>query len=451
MTNKNKSVGILGGGISGLSAAYKLSSENYAVTVYEKEEKVGGAIKTCRQNGWLVENGPNTLMVKSNTVWDLLKSLNLSNDIQQAGSFAKKRFIVKDGHPIPLPMSFRQFLTSELLSLSGKLRLLKEPFAAISNKDDESIVQFIKRRLGQEPLDYAVNPFVSGIYAGDPKTLSIKHTFESLWDMEQQHGSLLKGMFKKGLNSQKPRRALISFKNGLQQLPLAIAKTLGDAVQTKTTIQSLHQEHGQWIINATRENEAITVEHDIIISTLPAQVLSSVINIPERKVLSNIPYAPLSVVVLGFSSDQIQHPLDGFGMLIPEVEQYQTLGTLFSSSLFPGRAPNGHALLTSFIGGARNPGLASKNPDELQTIVQNEIGQLLDISGKPTFLHHHYWPATIPQYTVGYDKYLSAIEQIEQQHRGLFINGNFRGGVSVPDCITSGFKLAQSIIKKESS
>ncbi|MEL7833670.1 protoporphyrinogen oxidase [Fodinibius sp. Rm-B-1B1-1] len=448
MTNKKPSIGILGAGISGLAIAYKLSSKNCPVTVYEKESEVGGAIKTHHENGWLVEKGPNTLMAKSKEIWELLEDLDLMDKSIEAGKTAKKRFIIKNGQPIPLPMSLGSFLKTDLLSISGKFRLLKEPFAATSNTDDESIAQFISRRLGQEPLDYAINPFVSGIYAGDPKTLSIKHTFGSLWEMEQQHGSLFKGMLKKSRNGEKPKRALISFEQGLQQLPLAIADRLGTAVQTGTEIQTVQQHDGQWIVKAQKDGESIHEKHDLIVSTLPVHALGNIFDNLQFNSISDLPYAPLSVVALGFSSDQITHPLDGFGMLIPEVEQYQTLGTLFSSSLFPGRTPDGHVLLTSFIGGARNPELASKGPNTLQSIVLKDVQKLLDISGNPVFTHHQHWPATIPQYTVGYDKYLSAIDQIEKQHPGLFIHGNFRGGVSIPDCITSGFSIARSIVKE---
>ena len=448
MTNKNTTVGILGGGISGLSLAYKLSSENISVTVYEREKQVGGAIKTFRENGWMVEEGPNTLMVKSQKVWDLLEDLDLKGKSIEAGKTAKKRFIIKNGLPTPLPISLSSFLKTDLLSIKGKLRLLKEPFAQASHKEDESIAQFITRRLGHEPLDYAINPFVSGIYAGDPKNLSIKHTFEPLWRMEQQHGSLLKGLLKKDRNGQKPKRALISFEQGLQQLPLAMADRLGTAIKTGIEIQSVQKSDYQWTVTAQNEKKSVTAQHNIIVSTLPAHSLGRIFKDLQLDSLSDLPYAPLSVVALGFSVDQIDHPLDGFGMLIPEVEQYKTLGTLFSSSLFAGRAPEGHALLTSFIGGARNPELASKNPTELESIVLKELQELLGISGKPVFSHHHFWPATIPQYTVGYDKYLSAIDKIEKQHPGLFLNGNFRGGVSVPDCITSGFSMAHSITKQ---
>jgi oxygen-dependent protoporphyrinogen oxidase len=445
MTNKKQSVGILGAGISGLSAAYKLSQNNIDITVYEKDNQVGGAIKTNSKNGWLVEEGPNTLMVKSKEFWDLLEDLNLINSSIEASKTAQKRFIVKNGHPTPLPMSLGSFLTTNLFSVKAKFRLLKEPFISKSNKEDESIANFITRRLGREPLDYAVNPFVSGIYAGDPKTLSVKHTFEPLWKMEQQHGSLLKGAFKRDRKNDSPKRALLSFKNGNQQLPQTIADNFRKSIQTETTIQSVVKKGGKWIVKGQQNNSAFSEEYDVILSTLPAHLLPTIFEDSIFKPLNSLPYAPLSVVALGFSDGQVGHPLNGFGMLIPEAENRKTLGVLFSSSLFPGRTPDNHQLLTCFIGGARNPKLAGKHKQELQEVVLSEISELLNITGKPVFSHFRFWPKTIPQYEVGYDHILNQITEIEDLKKGLFIDGNFRGGVSVPDCILSGFETAEKV------
>jgi oxygen-dependent protoporphyrinogen oxidase len=446
MTNKNRSVGILGAGISGLSAAYKLSQNNIAGTVYEKDRQVGGAIKTRSKNGWLIEEGPNTLMVNSKEIWNLLEKLKLIDSSIEAGKTAKKRFVVKNGQPIPLPMSLGSFLTTNLFSARAKFRLLKEPFAPQSQKEDESIADFIRRRLGSEPLDYAVNPFVSGIYAGDPQKLSIKHTFEPLWNMEQEHGSLFMGMFNRDRNGSSAERALLSFSKGNQQLPIAMADALEKEVQTETEIQSVVKNGEKWVIKGQQGTNFFTDAHDIILSTLPAHSLSTIFDDAIFKPLNELPYAPLSVVALGFADEQIGHPLDGFGMLIPEAENRKTLGVLFSSSLFPGRAPKNHQLLTCFIGGARNPRLVAKDKQELQEIVFSEISELLDITGEPVFSHSCFWPKTIPQYEVGYDRILNQIEEIEKQKKGLFIEGNFRGGVSVPDCILSGFETAEKVL-----
>lgn len=445
MTKKKLSAAVLGAGISGLSTAYALSRKNIDVTVYEKEVEVGGAIKTLNKEGWLIEEGPNTIMVKSEDIWQLLHELDLENKLIEAAGTAKKRFIVKDDRPIPLPMSIWNFLTTDLISTGAKFRLLKEPFVSVSTDSDESIASFIIRRLGNEPLDYAINPFVSGIYAGDPKKLSVKHTFGQLWEMEQSHKSLLKGILKRKRQTPSPKRALISFKKGNQTLPKKLATFLSGNVNTGTTIYSVKPQNNSWQVEGENAGNRFSNTHDIIVSTLPAHMLSSIFDLRGFEELDNLPYAPLSVVALGFSADQITHPLDGFGMLIPEVENYRTLGVLFSSTLLPNRAPRDHELLTCFIGGSRNPELASESKEKLQEIVFNEMSELLGITGPPVFSHHRYWSQAIPQYEVGYGRFLNVLDEIETKHSNLFIDGNFRGGVSVPDCILSGFKTAENV------
>lgn len=441
MTKKNPSVGILGAGISGLSLAYALNQKNIDTTVYEKTEKVGGAINTIQKGNWRIEEGPNTLMIKSQDVWDLLDELHLTDKLQEANPAAKKRFVVKDKKLTAVPTSVARFLTTPLLSTGAKFRLLKEPLAPSSSQDDESIATFIERRLGKQPLDYGVNPFVSGIYAGDPKELSIKHTFSSLWDMEQNHGSLTKGLFNRGRSNSKAKRALISFKDGTQALPQALANSLGDRVQLSTEITSIKKEGGQWTV----KGDGFEATHNCLVSTIPAYTLAQIFDSTLSDELGDIPYAPMSVLALGFENDQVAHPLDGFGMLIPEVENFNLLGCLFSSTLFPNRAPEGHHLLTCFIGGARNPELAMKSQKELEEIALEELNELLAIEGKPVFAHHKHWSKAIPQYVVGYDHFLSLMKEIERQHSGLYLDGNFRHGVSVPDCISSGFKTAQKV------
>lgn len=440
------SVGILGAGISGLSIAYELQKNGISATVYEKSNYVGGAIHSVEQDGWMIEEGPNTLMVKSQEIWDMLDDLDLTSDIVEANKIAKKRFVVKDRKPVPVPMSAGSFVTTSLISAGAKLRLFKEPLVRATQKNDESVASFIKRRLGQQPLDYGVNPFVSGIYAGDPKKLSVKHTFSMLWELEQQYGSIAKGMLKKERSQNRPNRAMISFKKGNQMLPEALAKSLVKPVQTSTEITSLKRSGAQWEITGQQSGKGFESYHDCLISTLPTHVLPALFESNLFNELADLPYAPVSVMGLGFKANEIDHPLDGFGMLIPEVEDFKTLGVLFSSTLFPNRAPNGSKLLTCFIGGARNPELAKKSQKKLAQIILNELTQLLGLNGQPTFQHHKYWEKAIPQYSVGYDNYLSVIERIEAQNEGLYLQGNFRGGVSVPDCISSGFETARKAL-----
>jgi oxygen-dependent protoporphyrinogen oxidase len=291
-----------------------------------------------------------------------------------------------------------------------------------------------------------VNPFVSGIYAGDPKELSIKHTFSMLWEMEQRYGSITKGMFRRERTNNHSRRAMISFQEGNQTLPIALANSLGQAVQTANIITSVEKVGNQWQVKGSKADGSFLGEHKCLVSTLPTHILSSVFESDLFNELSTLPYTPVSVLALGFKEHEVAHPLDGFGMLIPEIEHFKTLGVLFSSTLFPNRAPKGHALLTCFIGGARNPKLAQNSQKVLTKIVLNEIGPMLDISGTPVFCHHKFWPKGIPQYNLGHEHYLTAINKIEEQSHGLYLDGNFRNGVSVPDCISSGFETAKRVL-----
>lgn len=447
---KNKSVGILGGGISGLAVACELYRKGVEVAVYEKSSRPGGVIRSERRDGWLTEMGPNTLAVNKPQLWDFLKGLQLTDSILETDSQARKRFIVKNGIPLSIPLSTIDFIKSDLFSTSAKFRLLKEPFLPASKQTDESISTFITRRLGQELLDYAVDPFVSGIYAGTPETLSVKHTFSRLWELEQNNGSLTKGVFRNKKSGAKTERALISFKEGLETLPQTMCERLGDAVQCNTEVQGVSRNSEGWTVRLRHADGFFEAQHTLIVSAVPVYTLQQVFKEEARAgldKLANISYAPLSVVSLGFQRKQIEHPLDGFGMLIPAAEPYRLLGTLFSSSLFPSRAPDGHVLLTSFIGGARNPGLAHRFAEELMAIAIQDLSHLLKIHGTPVFSSHTHWSRAIPQYKVGYDIYIEAMNELEREHPGLLLAGNFRGGVSVPDCIINGLETARRAVK----
>jgi oxygen-dependent protoporphyrinogen oxidase len=341
------------------------------------------------------------------------------------------------------------FLRSDLLSWRAKLRLLGEPFISSPQKEEESIAQFIRRRLGKEPLDYAVNPFVSGVYAGDPERLSIRHTFSLLSDLEQEYGSITKGLLKRSKKKDVAERALISFDKGLQLLPETIAERLGDALHLHAEVQQISSEADGWDIKLQRGNDTFERRHHKLISALPLPQLAAIWDGQRSKqafgALPNVEYASVSVLALGFRRKQVGHPLDGFGALIPEKEPFSLLGCLFSSSLFMGRAPEDHVLLTCFIGGSRHPGLAAHSTESLMAEVLPQLRHLLGIDGQPVFHHHRYWPQGIPQYNVGYDHYLQLMSQIEAKNSSFFLAGNYRGGVSVPDCMVNGFEAAAKV------
>jgi oxygen-dependent protoporphyrinogen oxidase len=446
------SVGVLGAGITGLSAAWMLKKRGGDTMVYEKRDQPGGMIRTFQADGWLVEEGPNTILIRDQRIWDLLDDLNLSRHIAKPSARAKKRYIVRDEALHPVPMSALGFLKSDLFSLRAKLRLLKEPFISAPKKEDESIADFIKRRLGSEPLDYAVNPFVSGVYAGGPEKLSVKHTFSSLFEMEQTYGSITKGLLKRKRENT-AKRALISFDEGLQILPQTLGKKLKENLYLNTEVEKIIPVENGWEVTLNRKGEISTKNHQALISTLPSHQLVRIWDDTRcKKIVSglgNIKYAPISVLALGFLRRQIRHPLDGFGLLIPQKEPFSLLGCLFSSALFPRRAPKNHALLTCFIGGAQNPDLAAQSTQDIMAEIMPQLQKLLDIKRKPVFHRHIFWQRAIPQYKVGYEKQLDAVDMLESQNRGLFLAGNFRGGVSVPDGIKHGFETAEKVASRQ--
>ena len=451
------SVGVLGGGIAGLTAAFQLQAQGIDVTVLEASARTGGKIRSERSDGYLVEHGPNTLQSSTLLLDALIDRLGLEADCVEAQSAAKKRYIVRNGTPRAVPTSTIDMLTSSLLSLPGKLRLLGEPFVRPGPPErEESVADFVRRRLGDEALNYGVNPFVAGIYAGDPKQLSIRHTFSRLVELEQEHGSLVKGLFNrlrsktKDADAPKSSRRMFSFRKGLQQLPDALTAALGANIQRLSPVMALRQDGARWNVT-NRTTDGSTTEHsfDGVISTLPLHRLAAIdTNLgADFAPLTSVSYPPVSVLALGFRREDVAHPLDGFGMLVPEVESdFQILGTLFPSSIFAHRTPDGHVLLATFVGGTRHPELGTAETESLLPIVQRDLKRLLGTRGDPAFIRHVRWPNAIPQYNLGYGQIKAQIDAIEARHPRLAFAGNYRDGVSVGDTMDSGDRAAQRLI-----
>jgi oxygen-dependent protoporphyrinogen oxidase len=328
-----------------------------------------------------------------------------------------------------------------------------EPFVKSGDTADESVAEFIDRRLGSEILDYAVDPFVGGIFAGDPAQLSVRHAFSTLYDMEAEHGSLFRGMIHAARNrtdSSSKKQSIYSFKDGVETLPNALRNALGSRVQVNAPVTSIRLDDQQWHVG-TRTPDGATEMHffDAVISTVPLHRLASIdFNAyVDLDAFGNVPYPPVSVLALGFDRTDISHPLDGFGMLVPTVEDsFSILGTLFSSTLFPGRAPDGKVLLTTFVGGSRRPELGRSETSELRSTVLQDLRDLLGITGQPSFVRHIQWPRAIPQYTREHGDIQLLIKRLETRHPGLFLAGNYRTGISVGDAMKSGADAAQEAL-----
>ena len=438
-------IGVIGGGIAGLTAAYRLQQEDVSVHLLEATNRVGGVIQSTRTDGFLVEHGPNSLRPTSQ-LEAVITDLGLEDQRVWANEAANTRYVVRDGTPVALPMSIGSFLTTSLFSMRAKVRLLAEPFIrARSGKTDESLASFTRRRLGAEVLDYAVAPFVGGVFAGDPASLSAQHAFERLVELEEEHGSLFWGALRSSRDDSGDDDApsgLFSFRNGLETLPTALADALDDVIYRNARVTSFHPNDAHWTVTLAAPNdEPVPTEFDALICTVPLHQFSQIdFDTPvDRAPLKTVQYPPVSVVALGYERDAIDHPLDGFGLLVPPVEDdVDVLGTIFSSTLFPGRAPDDHVLLTTFVGGTRHPALAQCAPETLQERVQNDLDRLLGVTGSPLFARQVRWPQAIPQYTVGYEAVKDTLRDLETHHHTLFFAGNYRDGVSVGDAMTSG-------------
>ncbi|KAL4369122.1 hypothetical protein GQ457_05G019270 [Hibiscus cannabinus] len=478
-----KRVAVIGAGVSGLSAAYKLKSQGLHVTVFEAEERAGGKLRSVSREGLIWDEGANTMTESEVEVRSLFDDLGIQ-DKQQVPIAQNKRYIVRNGVPVLLPSNPIALFTSNILSAKSKFQIILEPFlwkkSDASNVSDaynqENVGGFFQRHFGQEVVDYLVDPFVGGTSGGDPQSLSIRHSFPELLDLEQRFGSVIVGAFKSKLSAKRDnheetktsvkRKALrgsFSFQGGMQTLADMLSKNLSkDELNLKSKVLSLSYHHDgkstldNWSLSyaSDRDKRSQGSSFDAVIMTAP------LCNVKEMKItkggkvfpLSFIPevsYVPLSVIITTFKKENVKKPLEGFGVLVPSKEQQnglKTLGTLFSSVMFPDRAPNNLYLYTTFVGGSRNTELAKASTDELKHIVTSDLRQLLGVEGEPTFLNHFYWSKAFPMYGRNYASVLEAIEKMERDLPGFFYAGNHKGGLSVGKSIASGYKAADHVI-----
>jgi oxygen-dependent protoporphyrinogen oxidase len=451
-----KPVAIIGAGITGLAAAFYLKRKGIPVTLFESSGRVGGVIQTLRRDGFVAEFGPNTILETSPKITALVRDAGLESRRLNPAPAAKARYVVRYKRPIAMPGSPLGFFSSPLFTANAKLRLLREPFVKPRRDGkEESIGEFVVRRLGQEFLDHAIDALVAGVYAGDPYKLSVRHAFPKLSQLEERYGSLIKGQLlgardrrKRGEVS-KDRAAKFSFDHGLQVLPETLSHFLGEAVRLNTAVRSVRQLPGGWAVEARLGQQETVTEHSAVIYAGTAFKLAELdieTNSPlNLRPLAEVRYPPVASVVLGFRREDVQHPCEGFGMLIPKVEGFKILGTIFSSSLFPNRAPAGHLTLTSYIGGERYPELAALPFDQLYATVGEDLRVLLGVRGQPVFRHCVVYPKAIPQYNVGYGRFRDLMNEAEAKAPGLFLAGHYRHGISLSDSIVSGCNSADRI------
>ena len=455
MNKVSGKVAVIGAGISGLTTAYRLQKLGFETDIIEASGRVGGVIKSYRDDDWLSEAGPHTYLETNPRIRKLVNEIGLEQDLCEPGPEAKNRFIVRDEKPYSLPSSPVSFLKTPLFSKSAKLRLLREPFIRRwDNRYEESLAGFVKRRLGQEFLDYAINPFVSGVYAGDPYELSVRSAFPKLFELEQEYGSLIKGAIlgarkrKKRSDTSKQRAKMYSFREGMEQLPRTLGEMLKGIVKINTEVVSIRRKNDQWQIDWKSDGKEASGDYYAVVSTVPLFRLPKIIlndKIFDIQRLQDVSYPPVSVLTMGFEHTKVEHSLDGFGMLVPAVENSSILGTLFTSTLFPGRAPDGYVTLASYVGGARNPDSAKQPFELLRDNVLLDLQRFLGVHGSPVYVKHILQPRAIPQYNIGYDHVRDILDDLEKTQPGLFFAGNYRSGISVSDCIVGGLDTADKI------
>ncbi|MEJ5262868.1 MAG: protoporphyrinogen oxidase [Ignavibacterium sp.] len=451
----SKTVVVIGAGISGLTTAYLLSKKGIDVRIIEKKSEVGGSIESVNENGFLFDRGPNSALETTPVISQLIEELNLHDELLYANKEANKRYILRNNKLHALPMSPPALIKTELFSPKAKLRLMAEPFIGRSNDGYyQSLAEFVKRRLGQEFLDYAINPFVAGVYAGRPEELSVKSAFPKLYALEEKYGGLIVGTIrsirerKKRAEKSKQSAKMLSFKSGMIALPKAIANYFGNKIILSAEVLSIDKTNDGYIVSYKQNGIDEAIVCDAVLSTVPAYVASGLFKKFNKNFKTHadaIYYPPVLVYFLAYNKKDIKQQLDGFGFLIPEKENKSFLGALWSSVIFPYRANDEIATFTLFIGGSRNPNFIKEDREILLSRVRKEFEEIMKITGQPVYSSQRFWEKAIPQYNIGYVEHEKFFDEFEKENPGLFISGNFRGGISVGDCMKNAELVCNKI------
>jgi oxygen-dependent protoporphyrinogen oxidase len=453
---------VVGAGISGLVCAYALRKAGIDAHVVESSAIPGGVIRSERRDDYLLEFGPQSFNATS-ALLILCRELHIDDHLLQASPSAPRYVLVK-GKLRPVPLNPPAFIASSLFSPLTKLRVLRDILGRSSPpKNDESVAAFTRRKFSRELLDKLVGPFVSGIYAGDPEKLSLRSAFPQLYEAEKSAGSVIRGLLfsarKRSASAEKP--ILQTFREGNQALIQALASNLGSNLRCGVTAQRIRPTtaSGDTKIDAptfevtllANDREEVLTTNRLIVATPAQQAASLLAGVDPQfeSALSPIAYAPVAVVSLGYPKSAIHHSLDGFGFLVPRSSGLRILGTVWNSSLFPNRAPGGHVLLTSFVGGTTDPSAVSLPESEIVSTVHRELASVLGISQSPTFSHIQAWHRAIPQYNLGHIQHMNQLTQMQSKHESIRLIGNYLRGPALGACVEQALTVAQEAIKKD--
>jgi oxygen-dependent protoporphyrinogen oxidase len=458
-----RTVAVVGGGIAGLSVAYELRERaarvegGLEVVCLEHAPRPGGNIRTDHVDGFTCEWGPNGFLDNSPPTLELVRRLGLDGRLLVSNQAAATRFIFRDGKLRKLPGGALSFVTSDVLTWPGKLSVFGEPFRRAKRDDeDESVFSFASRRIGREAARVLVDAMVTGIYAGDSSTLSLEATFPKMYRMERDHGGLVKAMFARKRGTQGsgggpagPGGTLTSFRGGLEEFPAALALAVGDSFRPGVGARAVADMGVRGF--RVQASEGAPVDADSVVLACPSWHAAEMVREMDGALaatLAAIPSASLAVVHLGYALEDLPAPPDGFGFLIPRGEGVRTLGTLWSSSIFHHRAPDGHVLLTSMIGGARDPEAVGLSDAVLLSAVRADLKATMGIEKEPRFVRIFRHPRGIPQYTLGHPKRMATVDARLAAHPGLFVCGNSYRGIAVNACVAEAPQIAEAVLAR---
>jgi oxygen-dependent protoporphyrinogen oxidase len=465
-TDTRKHIVVVGGGISGLAAAHRLTELNtkdrFRITLLEAGTRLGGVIKTER-DGFLLEGGPDAFISEKPEALALAERLGLTDRLIPTNEQFRRSFVVRKGKLRPIPEGFQllapsrfwPFATSSICSLTGKLRMAGEVFLPQrwNDAEDESLASFVRRRFGQEALERLAQPLVGGIYTADPERLSLRATMPRFLEMERKYGSVIRAMLaqrsRRDAGTSGARYSLfLSFDEGMQVLTDALAARLPEnAVRFGASVEAmkLMTETGQWECTL---NDGSSIRADAVCLALPAHTTAGLMREHDPSLaddLSGIEYASTATINLAFRASDVAHPLNGFGFVVPVIEGRSVLACTFCSVKFAGRAPEGQVLLRAFAGGALQPEVFALDDDEILRRVLADLNELLGITARPLFTRIARWAHSMPQYHLGHQDRIVRIQARMAAIPTLALAGNAFGGAGIPDCVRSGEAAAETL------
>lgn len=469
-----KRIAVIGGGVAGLATAVNLRDRALAagvelqVTVFEQGTTPGGNLQTIREDGWQLEWGPNGFLDNEPATLRMVDRLQLRDDLERSSDAARRRFLLVNGRVQEIPTSPGAFLRTQLLPWRGKLRLAGEFFipprrdlgqAASDPTTDETIAQFGRRRLGRAFTEVMLDPMVKGIFGGDAEQLSLAAAFPRMVELERDHGGLFKAMIKlarerkrkkKSVTDAGPSGTLHSFRGGMGQLIEALTGALHADSATQVVagaeVRAIRQQGEQWLVECS---QSAAESFDAVVEAAPAHAAAghlAGVNSELGRLLTEIPYAPMAVIALGFRREAVGHDLNGFGMLVPTRERRELLGALWTSSIFRHRAPDGHVLLRCMAGGAANPGVMELDDQALTNLIVGELRPLLQIKGAPAMVRIIRHPRAIAQYTPGHLQRLARLDALCNGLPGLYLTGSSYRGIAVNYCLKEAEITAAAVL-----